>query len=116
MDLPSLMLRGWMERLPCRVENRGPFPLRSSGAHPTSLAYRWFRESDPQPVLVGLRDPFPSPLEPGESQSITCRLLVPFETGDYVLRITPVQELVAWFDDVDPANGIEARVRVVNPD
>jgi hypothetical protein len=114
--VPTLMLRGWMERLPCRVENRGRIPLRSSGDHPTSLAYRWFREPDPKPVLVGLRDPFPSPLRPGDGQTITCRLLVPFETGDYVLRITPVQELVAWFDDVDPANGFEARVQVRDPD
>lgn len=115
-DVPARMLRGWMEHLPCRVENRGPNSLRSSGEHPTQLGYRWFRESDPQAALVGLRDPFPSPLGPGETQSITCRLLVPFETGDYVLRIAPVQELVAWFDDVDRANGIEARVKVVDPD
>lgn len=115
-EVPEVMLRGWMGHLPCRVENRGPAPLRSVGEHPTSLAYRWFSDSDEKPVLVGLRDAFPSPLQPGESQSVTCRLLVPFEIGDYALRISPVQENVAWFDDLDRANGVEARVRVVNPD
>jgi len=115
-EVPSVMLRGWMEHLQCRVENQGSASLRSSGEHPVSLAYRWFGDSDAEPVLVGLRDGFPTPLEPGQSQPLTCRLLVPFETGEYRLRISPVQEHVAWFDDLDRANGLEARVRVVNPD
>jgi glycosyltransferase involved in cell wall biosynthesis len=114
-EVPAVMLRGWMEHLPCTVENQGSATLRSTGEHPVSLAYRWFADSDAKPLLVGFRDAFPAPLEPGRSQSVTCRLLVPFETGEYVLRISPVQEHVAWFDDLDRANGLAARVRVVNP-
>ena len=36
----------------------------------------------------------------------------PWEPGRYELRISPVQELVAWFDDVDPANGARFEVEL----
>ena len=40
------------------------------------------------------------------------RLLTPWEPGTYTLQITPVQELVAWFADVDRASAFEVLVEV----
>ena len=43
------------------------------------------------------------------------RVNAPWVPGDYELRISPVQELVAWFDDIDPANGVRFHVRLEPP-
>lgn len=54
-------------------------------------------------LLWAVADPLPEP---------ACRTTLEASRGEHVLRIAPVQELVRWFDDVDPANGREARVVV----
>jgi hypothetical protein len=40
------------------------------------------------------------------------RVQAPDDPGDYILRITLVQEHVAWFDDIDLANSLSGTVRV----
>jgi hypothetical protein len=39
-------------------------------------------------------------------------VLAPSVGGDYELIITAVQEFVAWFDELDPANALRADVSV----
>ena len=41
------------------------------------------------------------------------RLQTPPWPGTYRLRISAVQEMVAWFDDLSPENGQEERVAIV---
>jgi hypothetical protein len=40
-------------------------------------------------------------------------LAAPSSPGTYELRLTLVQEGIAWFDDLDARNAWSARVRVV---
>jgi hypothetical protein len=66
--------------------------------------------------VEGMRTTLKKPLAPGETAEVTLRLLTPWEPGEYRLRITPVQELVAWFGDVDPGNALELTVRAAPHD
>lgn len=116
-DLPGRWRIREMLRLPVTVTNRGDTPLRSAGpTHPIHLAARWLDPATGTPVLVGLRATLDGSLEPGASTSLICFVHTPWEPGTYELRITPVQENLRWFDEVDPANGLCLPVRVEAPD
>jgi acetolactate synthase-1/2/3 large subunit len=112
-DLPATMIPGGMQVVTCRLRNRGGAILMYAPPNPVQLGYRWFDESD-QVVDIGpeVRTSLPRPLPPGETTSALVRLVAPHAEGRYRLRISAVQELVAWFDDLDPANGLEREVLV----
>jgi hypothetical protein len=58
-----------------------------------------------------MRTTLEKPLAPGDTAEVMLRLLTPWDPGECRLRITPVQELVAWFRDIDPGNAVEFTVR-----
>jgi putative sugar O-methyltransferase len=93
------------------VENRGPVPLTSNDPQLVFLASRWFQSSG---TLVGdgPRTRLVPPLRPAEARRCRVRIVAPEAPGDYIVRITALQELVGWFDDFDRDNGWSARVRV----
>jgi hypothetical protein len=92
------------------VTNRGRRVLRRAEPHPVALGFRWFCAATGAAVLDSDRCQLERPLRPGASVTLDARVNAPWEPGDYELRISPVQELVAWFDDVDPANGVRVAV------
>ncbi len=94
----------------CTVTNRGSRELRRAHPNPVALGFRWFDRASGTVVLDGDRHQLPRPLRPGQTVTLDARIQAPWEPGDYELRISPVQELVAWFDDLDPANGASIRV------
>lgn len=116
-DLPARWRTREMLRIRCRVVNDGPLPLRSgTGEHPVHLAARWLDPATGAVLDVGLRAVLDGPLEPGAAADLVCFVHTPWEPGDYELRITPVQENLRWFDEVDPANGLRLAVRAEAPD
>jgi hypothetical protein len=46
---------------------------------------------------------------------VSAEIQTPPQAGKLILRLTLVQEHVAWFDDVDPRNSYEALVELVHP-
>ena len=46
----------------------------------------------------GARTPLPHDVAPGESVSLDATIQVQSAPGEYTLRLTMVQELVAWFE------------------
>jgi hypothetical protein len=40
------------------------------------------------------------------------RIAAPQYEGRYRLRVVLLQSEIAWFDDVDPANGVDATIEV----
>jgi hypothetical protein len=57
----------------------------------------------------------PRPLPPGAFETLTVPIRAPHERGLYELRVSLVQEYVAWFDDVDEASGLRRKVNVRPP-
>jgi hypothetical protein len=113
-EVPARLPGGGTAPIPCIVANRGTAVLLSAGPYPVHLAYRWFKETDGQLVLLeeGPRSGLPDPLAPGQSAACIVELRIPNEVGRFVLSLTLVQEHVAWLDDLDPDNAWRQPVRV----
>ena len=100
--------------VPVRLTNRSASFFTSAPPAPVSVSYKW---ADPATGAFltdahAYRSPLPRTVYPGESIEMTARVVVPATVGRAILRITAIQEGVAWFDDQDPANAIEFTVDV----
>ena len=112
-DVPGAMRAGAAYAVPFELTNRAAPQLDAAHPHPTNLGYRWVdadgREAQPENAV---RTPLPRPLPDGETSAGAMRVVAPNEPGRYVLRLSVIQEGVAWFDDVDPDNGVAKHVHV----
>ncbi|MGF6661615.1 hypothetical protein QF000_003260 [Paraburkholderia atlantica] len=88
--------------------------LNSTGTHALRFSYRWFEADSGRPLLIeGMRSSFDGDILPGS----TARLWVSVTTPDHyvgaaTLRVVPLQEGVAWFDNVSQVYA-EAHVDIV---
>ena len=99
--------------LHCTLRNDGPLPLASTSPNPVHLAYKWFdEESSRQLTGEAERTALLGPLLPGASAQNPVNVRTPPQAGRYILRLTLVQEGVAWFDDVDRANAFDFKILV----
>ena len=114
ISIAATWTAGELKTLGCAVTNRGSVILVSAPPNPVRLSYRWV------PLSPGL-DMDPSggrgPSFPGrcrlETRSrATCRSRRRNAAVEYRLRVSLVQEGIAWFDDLDAENGCSATVRV----
>lgn len=105
-----------MLRVRARVTNAGDRALVSTPPNPVHVSYQWRDAASGAVFMEGMRTTLTKPLPPGETAEVTLRLLTPWDPGEYRLRITPVQELVAWFGDIDPENALELTVRAAAHD
>ena len=111
--VPAQMRAGAEHVVPIRLRNRAPSELAGSYPYMTQLGYRWFdQEGRVVELESGVRTPLPRTLEPGGAGDGAVRVVAPRAAGRYVLRLSVVQEGVAWFDDIDPGNGATAEVDV----
>ena len=97
------------------LTNRGSRALQWANPFPVALGYRWFDAVSGIAVKSDDRTILPRPVASGESLELYSRVNVPWEPGIYDLRISPVQEHVVWFDDLDASYGASARIRVSPP-
>jgi SAM-dependent methyltransferase len=114
-EVPTRLTQGAFVEIVCRVENTGDHTFSSAFPNPVHVAARWLLPDGvaaPEPIHV----PLPGVLRAGDAIRLRLPVEVPELVGTHRLRIAPVQELVAWFDDVRPENGIEVEVEVSSPD
>jgi hypothetical protein len=83
-------------KVPVRIENLGAETLTSLGRLPVNVSYKWFKGTEMLPI-EGERTGLPAPIRPKQAADVDVRVIAPNEPGDYALRITLVQEAVAWF-------------------
>ena len=112
VTMPAEVPAGLAFDVPIRLTNRATSALDSSFPYRTQLGYRWLREDGSVESGTTVRIPLPRALAPGETCDGSMRVAAPCTPGRYLLRLSVVQEGVAWFDDIDPANGAEAHVVV----
>jgi hypothetical protein len=111
--LPSAMASGTIGTIACSVRNEGPVALVSGGNHAVFLSYRWYDAAgDLTEVGRSIHTPLPGALEPGATVALSMRVAAPEREGRYSLRASVLQSEVAWFDDIDPGNGLVAAVDV----
>ena len=61
-----------------------------------TLSYRWLKAGKDTGV-EGLRTLLSIPLNPGQAEAVEARIAAPQEAGTFLLRLSLVQEGVAWF-------------------
>lgn len=119
-ELPPRLVPGQHHILQLQLRNRGTAPLRSSGDEPVQLASRWF-DATGSFVEHGPRTRLWPALWPGRSRALELMISAPRAPGRYELRVTPVRENVAWFDDMHPQNALRGSCEIAaaaagNPD
>jgi hypothetical protein len=96
-SVKSLALRPAEKTLvPITLRNTEPSVLSSSGRNPITISYKWFDHGKMLPI-EGERTVLPGPLKPGDSVDVKVNVVAPQTPGEMVLKITLVQEGVAWF-------------------
>jgi hypothetical protein len=89
--------------LPVTVKNSGteiwPATADPTGKYVVHLSYHWLANAGTVVVRDGVRTELPQDLAPGEAVALAATLQAPAEAGEYVLRLTMVQEQVAWFEN-----------------
>lgn len=74
------------------------------GKYGVSLSYHWYKKGDLNKVILdGFRSAIPRNIKPNEEFTSNMIVKYPEQKGDYILRITLVQEGVAWFYGVGGA-------------
>ncbi len=111
-ELPVAIRPGGSVVLRCAVHNLGTRTLRSLLPHPVHLAYRWFDRDGGRRVLEGDRVRLEPRLRPGARFTYELPVTAPSQPGDYMLRVSLVQEEVRWFDDPPLTGGLEGAVTV----
>ena len=113
-QLPSAMQAGAVVTVRATVTNHADVALISGGDYPVFACYRWYDErGDLAAVGESIHTPLPAPLEPAVPATIAMPVAAPRYPGRYRLAVTLLQSEVAWFDDVDPANGVTSAVDVL---
>jgi hypothetical protein len=111
-EAPTKMRAGEGAQVSWTLTNRGGAVLHSAEPYPVHIAARWFSADGGGVLAESERALLPRAVPPGAEVSGTLRVEAPPGAGHRLLRISPVQEQVRWFDDADPANGVAVRVRV----
>lgn len=83
-------------QIPTTITNTSGNRWVSAGKYPVTLSYRWF-ESGKMLGIEGARTVLPRPVDPGQTISVRARVVVPQDGQDLELKISLVQEGVAWF-------------------
>jgi hypothetical protein len=109
-EFAATMRAGEARSLAYRLTNRAAVELASSHPNVTNLGYRWI-DAEGVTVQSGATE-LPGSVAPGASLHGELGVVAPALPGRYVLRISVVQDGIAWFDDIDPDNGAAGRVTV----
>ena len=98
-ECPHTAVSDAVFRIRVDVLNGGLDALGSHPPCPVHLSYRWLDGSTDEVVVSeGMRTPLRPPAAPGVPTSYSMTVKSPVQTGEHRLRLTLVQETVAWFD------------------
>jgi hypothetical protein len=82
--------------VPVRIRNPTGEQWTSAGKYPINLSYKWF-VSGRMLSIEGRRTPLRGKVKPGGEVSLTAQVEVPKEGTNLILKLSLVQEGVAWF-------------------
>lgn len=91
---------GMAGMIPVRITNLSPIPVRSQNPYPVNLSYHILSKNRDMIIFDGNRTKLPKILYPNET--VDCLLQVDgklLERDKYILKISMVQEHVAWLED-----------------
>jgi ABC-type multidrug transport system ATPase subunit len=117
-QVPAELPAAALVELSCVVENLGTGFFASAQPHPVCLSYKWIdaRSGSRIEGMEGLRAVLPRTLAPHFPQPCKCLVQTPAAEGEFVIRLTLVQEHVVWFDDVSLGNACDRLVQIIRPE
>lgn len=84
----------------CNVTNGTSHRIGSYQPASIHLSYHWFDAAGNIAISEGLRTPLIPSLDPGNSAIYELKVTAPPDPGEYLLRVTLVQEGIRWFDEL----------------
>jgi hypothetical protein len=94
--------------------NGAAVPIGSAAPWPSMLMYRWLNASSGSIVIEhGFRTIIQPPAWPGAQSSYSMRAIAPHEPGNYILRVTIIQEGWRWLDSLTPGVYVDTPVTIV---
>lgn len=112
-DIPASLQAGRLQDIGIKITNLADKFLVSAPPHPVFLSYKWF-DSQGRQQPEGQRTALPGSLPPRHSASGIVSVRVPETVGRSRLRVTLVQEGVAWFDDIADGNCCWRDVEIIS--
>ena len=109
-SIPPVVVASSYTRASLLVRNSTPRVLSSFGDHPVHLSYHWLNRNGRVAVFEGARSEISPPLGSGRKLMYEVAVTAPDTPGDYILRLTLVQEGIAWFDNAGRYCDIECQV------
>lgn len=113
---PGSMEAGTTASLDLVITNKSPqrwdAAALSATDQPLSASYHWFRSDGRRVAQEGARTRITSDVAAGGTVTVALKVVVPLQPGMYVLQPDLVQERVAWFSDVAPAQGVPLKIEV----
>jgi hypothetical protein len=119
------VLRLELSGVPASVAARGHFtfevslsngslvPIATAAPWPSLLMYRWLNASTGSTVVEhGFRSIIQPPAWPGGKPVYSMRAIAPNDPGDYILRVTILQEGWRWLDFLEPAVCVDSLVTI----
>lgn len=82
--------------IPVRIQNPSTEIWVSAGQYPVNVSYKWYKDGQMMRI-EGERTSLPSSNGPHQTVDAEVRAVAPPDPGNYALRVTLVQEGVAWF-------------------
>jgi 2-polyprenyl-3-methyl-5-hydroxy-6-metoxy-1,4-benzoquinol methylase len=95
---PSRMRIGARYSILVELRNGASTDLRSADPYPVHLAYHWLKTSGHYLIFEGERSRITPDMRSGGSDIYEMGVTAPDVPGNYVLRITLVQERIRWLD------------------
>ncbi|BAY96341.1 hypothetical protein NIES37_02730 [Tolypothrix tenuis PCC 7101] len=103
-DFPQNLVIGSDFEVSIELINHSQFIFNSFLPNPVHLSYHWMNEPGTNNIIFdGERTAIFPPLNPIAQNSYKVKIKIPQENGNYLLRLTLVQENVRWFDQ-EPIN------------
>jgi len=95
---PARLIAGATAKFQVKVTNQGATPWPSTGPMAVFCCYHILDSQGEKVVWDGVRSPLSEDLAPGAEVQIPVAVTLPDQPGSYVLRLTLLQERVAWFE------------------
>jgi hypothetical protein len=101
---PDVIEQGSTFEVQVEVINNSKYRIQSNGRYPVNICYHWINAvTDELIIFDGVRTKIEPTLLPGAILKLNAEVSAPELKGLSILRMTFVQEGVAWFDEPQSA-------------
>ena len=109
---PATVTPGAQFTMPIDVMNTGTDTWPAHGDKPVRVSYHWLDADYGWIAYEGIRSPLPADCRPGETVRVPLLVRAPDYEGPCFLVVTPIQEQVAWFENLEPSAKVTFEISV----